>query len=445
VNTDFLDVVIGIMFVWLLLSVVLSAMHEGLGLLTHLRSKYLWLGIGKVLNSSQALLPRRMLDVAVTLPFRGTLDVRPRNGDSSPSATKAAQWWTERPARKTADDAGATNLRRDNQALYAGIAARVTELAKPGRLSKLTSVTAEAFSGAVVDVASHVHRQDLLDAAAALDWPDDRRNALAQQLGDVAWSEDLTLERVLTFAGSSLSTTDLDALYQCAKQIVTPRDVMALFRDNPAVVDAIRRSSLAVAATDRIAATRQVIETHFDRGMADLSRWYRRQSRKVLVVLAIPLVLVAHANAIDLYGRLQHDRALRDALAGATSGALSNDLSALCDNSQPPVTTAEPLAAADAKLNCVRNVIDSATEFRVGLAWQDIKEAHGATGAAARLEWADVGPYVGDALFDDWGFLGRAITIAALMFGAQFWFDALRRLVGFRRTLSGTAAGSGTT
>ena len=44
--------------------------------------------------------------------------------------------------------------------------------------------------------------------------------------------------------------------------------------------------------------------------------------------------------------------------------------------------------------------------------------------------------------FNDFGWFGRLITLVALMFGAQFWFDVLRRLVGIRGTLSGEGKSS---
>jgi hypothetical protein len=267
---------------------------------------------------------------------------------------------------------------------------------------------------------------------------------LAKQLTGVSWQDTLSLGWLGGLAGDSLPPRDLEALYERAKRMATPRDVIALFSDNPAVVDAIRRSAVGIGVADEITATRQVLEAHFDRSMADLSRWYRRQSRKILVILAIPLVLFAHANTIDIYRRLHDDTALRQTLASAASGAVSNDLSELCDEPSPTTVT-DPLEAANERLECVRDVVDRATTFRVGLAWQDLREAHGATGTDARLEWADLGPYLRSSVVDEWGFIGRVITLAALIFGAQFWFDALRRLVGFRKTLSGTGAGSGTT
>lgn len=82
-------------------------------------------------------------------------------------------------------------------------------------------------------------------------------------------------------------------------------------------------------------------------------------------------------------------------------------------------------------------MLEDASQFRVGLAWQELIETRGDTGKDAQLEPADALPYIGNAVWHDHGFLGRSITLIALLFGAQFWFDVLRRLTGLRTTLSG--------
>jgi hypothetical protein len=49
------------------------------------------------------------------------------------------------------------------------------------------------------------------------------------------------------------------------------------------------------------------------------------------------------------------------------------------------------------------------------------------------LSWGDIWGYESE----EWGLFGRAMTALALMFGAQFWFDVLRRLVGIRKFVGG--------
>ena len=67
-NSDVLNVAIGVVFVWFLLSVVLSAVNEGLALVTHVRAKHLWLGIGRLVDPNNSPLPRRFLDAAFRAP-----------------------------------------------------------------------------------------------------------------------------------------------------------------------------------------------------------------------------------------------------------------------------------------------------------------------------------------------------------------------------------------
>ena len=76
-QSDLLDVVIGVVFVWFLLSVMLSGVNEAFSLLTHTRAKHLWLGIGRLLDPRKSKLPTRFLDVTVRLPILSRFDLRP--------------------------------------------------------------------------------------------------------------------------------------------------------------------------------------------------------------------------------------------------------------------------------------------------------------------------------------------------------------------------------
>ena len=61
-NSDVLDVVIGVVFVWFLLSSLLSVTNEGFSLLTRLRAKHLWLGLGRLFDPKTSPVPRSLLD-----------------------------------------------------------------------------------------------------------------------------------------------------------------------------------------------------------------------------------------------------------------------------------------------------------------------------------------------------------------------------------------------
>src|SRR6476660_7055874 len=80
-QNDLLDVAIGIVFVWFVLSLVISVVNEGLGLLFRIRAKHLWLGIDRLLNPKTGKYARRFWDTVLFLPFSRwlspDLDVRP--------------------------------------------------------------------------------------------------------------------------------------------------------------------------------------------------------------------------------------------------------------------------------------------------------------------------------------------------------------------------------
>jgi hypothetical protein len=504
-QSDLLDSVIGVVFTWFLFSTVLSVANEGFALLTRARAKHLWLGIGKIIDPAKARLSSGFLDTLIKLPFTSRLDARPvvppdpeasgrGKGDAAnqPDAAKLARDSAERgPASRNVK-----GLRASTQKLYDELSAHVVEIAKPGRLSKISRVAAGSFSDAVLAVArNNVYEADLLAAAADSGWSPARQSELHAALA-VEGDKALEFDDIIRHAGPDIATHDeLRNLYQEASTTLTGRDVADFFKENPTLALAVRRAAGAVRVEERSAAVKKVVESWFEREMDQLSAFYRRQSRKILGVLAVPLVLFCHANTIAIFDNLRHDASLRQATLNAaiatsasespekamnadctpvnepttaTSATTATTASATTTSiaraplavattatttAAPPAhtpttggattTTTDPIREATNRLKCATTIIDKASSFRVGLAWHDLITAHGARDKHARLERADLKPYLGHALRDDWGAVGRLITLLALLFGAQFWFDVLRRLTGLRgaATRTGNRAG----
>lgn len=436
---DVLDVAIGVVFVWFLLSVVLSAVNEGLALLTHVRAKHLWLGVGRLLDPAQSPLPRRFVDAAVHLPFGSRDDLRPSATDSGAAAvqerpwTEVVGWFTSRPSRK---DPQLQDMRQRTQALYDELAPQLIEIAKSGRLSKVTHLAGEAVADAVVSLARNVHPGDLLAAAVELRWDQPSRNALRALLAPVPDDARLDSDQLVELGGApgsaALDEDRLRELYMAATKRLTVRDVSDYFRDNPELAKAVRRAVAAVGLDERTAAVKKVVEDAFDRGMEQMTRFYRRQNRKIMLVVAVPLVLVVQANSIAIARNLWHDQNLRAATASAAAGEASN--AALLKGCEPTEGDERPpIEQARDQFDCAADVIGRATQFRVGFALDELRSAHGAAGADAELELADIVPF----FTKDFSWLGRLLTLAALVFGAQFWFDVLRRMVGLRKMLPG--------
>lgn len=459
-ESDLLDSVIGVVFVWFLLSTVLSVLNEGFALLTRTRAKHLWLGIGNLIEPDRGQMSAGLVDTAMRLPFRGRHDPRPLTGMAPGSRAERRARRRERRASPEMRE-----VRARNQALYAELAPQVKDVARRGRLSKATNVPPDAFAEAVISLATRVGTDDVLAAARDAGWVGLRHERLEQALRARSGSA-LQPDDVAGLAGvGNLATTDeLADLYRRAMAMASGRDVAAYFRDNPELARAVRRAAASVGADERLASVRRTVESWFDREMQQLSAFYRRQSRKVLAILAVPLVILTHANAIALFEDLRRDASLRQAVtnaavataaeesvgdaiaagcpATATTAAGAGDPRATSTTLAGTTTTSNPVDQATRQFRCASRILERATSFRVGLAWQELIGSDD-DGDDGRLEPGDLWPYLKQAVARDWGWVGRSITLVALLFGAQFWFDLLRRLTGLRSPAGRASATSG--
>jgi len=354
VDSQLLDSVIGVVFVWFLLSSVLSVVNEGFVFVTHARAKHLWMGIGRLIDPVKGRLSSRLFDTAIKVPFSGKLDVRPvatppgnvggaadpvvappgdEGGGLPPQLT--SQWWTNRPATKGGDLA---DIRSKTQQLYDELSPRVAEIAQLGRLSKISHVAAGVFSDAVVALAQHVHRADLVNAAKAAGWTDEQIEALKGALPQPV-DERLSADQVTSLGGPEAFATEeeLRELYVRASATVTGRDVADFFKDNPDLERSVRRAAAAVGVDQRAAAVKKEVESWFEREMEQLSGFYRRQSRKILGILAIPLVLLCHANTISIFDNLRHDASLRQATVTAAVTATETESSTTLSRTSAPM------------------------------------------------------------------------------------------------------------
>lgn len=168
----------------------------------------------------------------------------------------------------------------------------------------------------------------------------------------------------------------------------------------------------------------------FDRQMAELSRRYRKDARRVMFALGLGVAVVANLNAINLVASAQRDSDLRQALTAGAAQAVAAGSSPTC-----PAT-----GGAEGELRCLGAEIGRARSLRVTTMW-DLKEPcrNGRPCSSWFRRALDVVPSaVGMVVHHPWAALGRLIgwlvTAIALSFGAAFWFDLLKRLVGYRRT-----------
>lgn len=172
---------------------------------------------------------------------------------------------------------------------------------------------------------------------------------------------------------------------------------------------------------------REGIADWFDGEMSGLSALYRRQVRWVLTVLAVIVTLVISVDALEFGKSVLRDDALRREVVAVAAGN-PDALRALQDTC---VATGSGESAADQRSDpygCVTDVLSTPALVRI-LTNSPVALSLPADGNPT---WAwNIGAWW-DRLADPGHWLGYALTVLALLFGAPFWWDVLRRLTGLK-------------
>ncbi len=358
----YVDLAIGLVLAFLLLSLLVSGINEGIVRLLGIRSKFLWAYLRDTLDGApkgRSWIPSRFLDVFAKLPF-SRHDPRPRH-DPDP-APPVVEPMPVDPSAVLAEETPAPPVDMTRR-LYE----RLQEIDHPkGARTSIANIPPERFSGALLELvaAEEGGIEDLLAKLEAI------RSPLAGHLRGV-WEG-------------------------------AQRD-MGKFRKG--------------------------VEDWFDGEMQRLSTLYSRYVRWVVFALALVLTLMFSMDALEYGKTLLRDNSYRAAVAAIASGGgdgtaeLKDSLRDKCAvaGSVEPYSCVTEVFSSPALVKIFDHAVMSVTipadgsrnpsfSFNGGAWWNRL------TGLG---HWP-----------------GYLITVAALMFGASFWWDILRRLTGIRTNRS---------
>ncbi|TDD06795.1 hypothetical protein E1292_14635 [Nonomuraea deserti] len=337
----YVDLALGLVVSFLLLSLLVSGLNEAVVRLLSIRSKFLWAYLRDTLDGSDAQgrswLPAGVRDVFAALPFQR--DPRPRHsGRPAPAETG------ELPAGAGESDDALVTL------LYQ----RVREIDHPKRgRTSIADIPPGRFAVAVMELAAGA--------------PGGVEGFLAK----------------LKEIGSPLHGP-LNGVWETAQ-----RDL------------------------DRF---RQGVETWFDGEMQRLTMLYRRYVRWVVTVLCVAVTLLFTVDGLEHAKTLLRDNAFRASVtAVAEAGpAAYDELKARCTGGDP--------------VSCVTDTLSRPALARM------LGQAPLAVSIPERGEpvFAWNGGVWWDRLTTPSHWPGFLLTYVALLFGAPFWWDVLRRLTGIR-------------
>jgi hypothetical protein len=189
---------------------------------------------------------------------------------------------------------------------------------------------------------------------------------------------------------------------------------------------------LTLLVSSNAIAFRDHMSGWFDAHMTELSRRYRKDVRRVMFALGLGVAVVANVNAIHVVASAQRDSDLRQALTASATQAVSAGTGATCPGASGD-------ASGAAKLECLRDDIARARALRVTTFWDLDGPCRNGKACSSWFRRAlDVVPsawskIIHHPLLTAGWLIGWLLSAIALSFGGAFWFDALRRAVGYRR------------
>jgi hypothetical protein len=453
-GSSILEVALGVTFVYLLLSLICTALNEGIASLLEKRGANLFEGIKNLLNdptftglaqqvynhgliggisqhaSDQDKPTRRpsyissqnfslaLLDI---LGIRGAIGAQ--YGDLLAQAEKADDAYEE--ARLAAAAApGDQQLAQATEAAQQAQAQAQTALQTLADKAKdayeqATRAASEASGNAELAKRAIEAKSNMDHINAALQLLEARRAAIASSKNPkeaaLLLNAGTTLRKALEF-GRALAAQSPDPLGNIQEGLRrlpeghTKESLLVL-------VDKTRREVNALE--HQAEAFRKNLESWFDDAMQRVAGWYKRWTQHVLLALATVVVIVSNADTVMLIQRLSQDNALRASLVSAAQEAVKSMPNPESPGIIPPGTV-KPQGEDDR----IQFVLQKAQELKLPVGWsRDPNDPGYFEPPQLSLKFAG---WVLYKLF------GLFISIFAVSLGAPFWFDLLSKFVNLR-------------
>lgn len=462
-GSNILEVAIGIIFVYLLLSLICTALNEGIASLIDKRGRNLMGGIKNLLNDPEftglaqqvynhgliggisqhasnpnkvTRLPSYMSGQNFSLALLDILGARGviagKYGDLLANAESADDAYEKALQAATATPGNPQLAEAANQAKAAREQARaamenIADQAKAGYDKAMHSAKSAPEDASLANVA--IQAKNTFDTInAAIKMLDARRAAIASAKNPkearLLLTAGTTLKEALAFARTfaAQSSDPLGNIQEGLKRLPEGDTKETLL----VLIDKTRRE---VAAVEHQAeAFRRNLEGWFNNAMERVGGWYKRWTQRVLLFLATAVVVISNADTVMLIQRLSKDNVLRASLVAAAQDAVKAQPA--LESPAPPMEGAASQPAQsppiDAKNNTpgLRAVLKTAESIKLPVGWS-FNPSDAGYFRNPELSW----DYAGWAFYKLFGLL---VSILAVSMGAPFWFDTLSKFVNLR-------------
>jgi hypothetical protein len=184
-------------------------------------------------------------------------------------------------------------------------------------------------------------------------------------------------------------------------------------------------TSLVETASGSVDKALQQVADWFDGAMKEVTTWYQQRAQVVTRIVAVVLVLLLNADTIMYTRIIWQDQAIRAALVEVARQRVERAAGGSAQTAADPAETRAPAPGTQAP-----GIADVLQTIRAELAPLPLTWDFTAAGDAGAVNLRGLHWRLD---FLALKLLGLALTYIALTFGAPFWFDLLRRMVGLRR------------
>lgn len=459
-GSNILEVGIAVIFVYLLLSLICTALNEGIASFIDKRGKNLMEGIKNLLNDpkftglaqqvynhglvggisqyasnpkKRTRLPSYMSSESFSLALLDILAARGiiagKHGDLLVNAESADDAYEEALEAVAAAPNDPVRVEAVKQAKTAQEQAwveleTVASNAKVAYDQAVQAADAAPGDAALAKMAAEAkHTTDSINAAVKMLGARRAAVASAKSPKEVKLLLDAgtTLKEALAFARDFAAEypNPLNNIREGLKRLPEGHTKETLL----VLVDKTRREVTTIE--HQAEAFRKNLEDWFNQAMERVGGWYKRWTQRVLLGLATLVVIASNADTVMLIEQLSKDNVLRASLIAAAEQTVKTR-AAVQPTERPAEGTATSTPATDAKSDTpdLRTVLKTAENVKLPVGWSINPDDPGYF-PIPNLSWE----YAGWAFYKAFGLL---ISVLAVSLGAPFWFDTLSKVVNLR-------------
>ncbi|MFZ4656075.1 MAG: hypothetical protein ACOYNY_03640 [Caldilineaceae bacterium] len=410
-NSVIVEIVISLFFVYLLLSLICSALNEWLAsYLFKLRSKTLRQGIENLLADPVLADLLKVSNLADTFYAHPLID---RLGRQETNVSRLARLFE--PLGREGAGRPSYIPGRDFARAALDLLLRETGTPRPTNAAALYETVRTMLAKLANDGSDLARTLLILVEEAGID-PRKVQEA-AQQLQEInAWRQKLR-----DFTAQTSSGADATAILKTISELERG------LQQTEAELEAAWQKALAN------------VEGYFDDAMARVSGWYKRRVQGYLIIFALVVTVLLNADTLALATELATNNALRAGVVKAAEQQVAETLAA--------TTTITDIVTAQATSGIDQPATPPTATLTTTVAASTPSSANGESPTEARQQLRDnlnqlkalqnLGLPVGWQHWPQGGewimkIIGLLITTIAVSFGAPFWFELLNKLVNLR-------------